>query len=44
MQEPIRIWLTFVPFIAFTVTTLPGECGAAISGSSSSSFTSKTSS
>ncbi len=33
MQEPIRIWLTFVPFIFLTDTMLPGECGAAIIGS-----------
>ena len=38
------IWLTFVPFMDFTVTMLPGECGAAMSGSSLSSATSKTSS
>ena len=27
------IWLTFLPFCDFTVTMLPGECGAAMSGS-----------
>ena len=33
MQLPIMIWLTFLPLIDLTVTTLPGECGAAASGS-----------
>ena len=33
MHEPIIIWLTLVPFIDFTVTTLPGLWGAAIIGS-----------
>ena len=44
MHEPIITWLTRVPFIDRTVTMLPGEWGAAASGSIFERSTLKTSS